>query len=171
MEIVVELRLNVTGIRWGCASGTVPNDSCKEEGQMKIGTAGLVAIAGLILYGAGLPAFGQGTPVTVTLTNVNGDPIVTVGGETVYAGVYGGTSNLPGVNTGIICDDFNDEVSVPQSWSATAYNVATLGASTPISDVLFGSGTKGYTNIGIPGYAEIAYLVNLSFNSSGNPTL
>ena len=139
--------------------------------KMKIGTGGLVAIAGLILSSFGLFAFGQGTPVTVSLTNVNGDPIVNVGGESVYAGVYGGTSNLPGANTGIICDDFNDEVSVPQSWSAIAYNVSTIGTSTPITDVLFGSGTKGYTNVGIAGYAEIAYLVNMSFASSGNPTL
>lgn len=138
---------------------------------MKMGTGGLAALAGLILSSFGLSALGQGTPVTVSLTNVNGDPIVTVGGETVYAGVYGGTSNLPGANFGIICDDFNDEVSVPQTWSATAYNASTLGTSTPITDVLFGGGTTGYRNVGVAGYAEIAYLVNMSFSSSGNPTL
>jgi len=164
-----EMRQRVGWLReqYGNKRGTAINRRAK----MRIGTAGLAAITGLILSGLGLTAFGQGTPVTVSLTNVNGDPIVSVGGETVYAGVYGGTSNLAGANPGIICDDFNDEVSVPQSWSATAYNVSTLGTSTPISDVLFGSGTTGYANVGISGYAEIAYLVNLSFNSSGNSTL
>lgn len=137
---------------------------------MKIEAKGLSAIAGALLICCGIPAFGQGTPVTVGLTSVNGDPIVSVGGETVYAGVYGGTSTLAGANTGIICDDFNDNVSVPQTWSATAYQASTLTAAN-ISEVLFGSNTPGYFNIGLAGYAEIAYLVNLSFNSAGNPTL
>jgi hypothetical protein len=130
----------------------------------------LAAMAVLLCFG--VPAFGQGTPVTMTLTNVNGDPIVTVGGEEVYAGVYGGTSSLPGANVGIICDDFYDEVGVPDTWSATAYQASTLGTTTPLSDVLFGGGNaSGYTNIGIAGYAALAYLVNLSLDSSGNPTL
>jgi hypothetical protein len=47
-----------------------------------------------------------------------------------------------------------------------------LGTTTPLSDVLFGGNNlSGYTNVGIAGYAAIAYLVNLSFESSGNPTL
>jgi hypothetical protein len=130
----------------------------------------LAAIAVLLCFG--IPAFGQGTPVTMTLTNVNGDPIVTVGGEEVYAGVYGGTSSLSGANAGIICDDFYDEVGVPDTWSATAYQASTLGTTTPLSDVLFGGGNaSGYTNIGIAGYAALAYLVNLSLDSSGNPAL
>jgi hypothetical protein len=119
-----------------------------------------------------IPAFGQGTPVTMTLTSIDGDPIVTVGGEEVYAGVYGGTSDLSGANPGIICDDFYDEVGVPDTWSATAYQASTLGTTTPLSDVLFGGGNaSGYTKIGIAGYAALAYLVNLSLDSSGNPTL
>ncbi len=138
---------------------------------MRIRFGRLAAIGGAVLLCFGLAAFGQGTPVTVGLTNVNGDPIVTVGGETVYAGVYGGTSNLPGANPGIICDDFQDNVSVPQTWSAIAYQVSTLGTTTPITAVLFGSNTHGYANVGLAGYAALAYLVNLSFQSAGNPTL
>lgn len=137
---------------------------------MRIRVGGLAAIGGAVLLCFGLPAFGQGTPVSVTLTNVNGDPIETVGGYEVYAGVYGGTSNLSGANAGIICDDFNDEVYVPETWSATAYQLSTLNASN-ISEVLFGGNSTGYTNIGLAGYAALAYLVHLSFNSAGNPTL
>jgi hypothetical protein len=139
---------------------------------MKTRAQRLVMAASAVLLCFGIPALGQGTPVTMNITNVNGDPIVTVGGEEVYAGVYGGTSNLPGANTGIICDDFYDEVGLPETWSATAYQASTLGTTTPLSDVLFGGGNKsGYTNVGIAGYAAIAYLANLSFQSSGNPTL
>jgi hypothetical protein len=138
---------------------------------MRIKAVGLAALVGSTALSFALPAFGQ-QPVTVNLNNVNGDPIVTVGGETVYAGVYGGTSNLPGANSGIICDDFNDNVTVGQSWTATAYQVSTLGTTTnPITGVLFGSSTPGYTNVGIAGYAAIAYLVELSFGSASNPTL
>jgi hypothetical protein len=150
---------------------------------MSIKPGRLAAFAGAAILCFGIPAFGQavnGQSASMSLTNVNGDPIVTVGGEEVYAGVYGGTSNLPGANTGIICDDFYDEVGVPDSWAATAYKASTLTAATgakltatttPISDVLFGGNSTGYTNIGIAGYAAIAYLANLSFESSGNPTL
>jgi len=118
-----------------------------------------------------LPAFSQQS-VTVNLNNINGDPIVTVGGETVYAGVYGGTSNLSGSNAGIICDDFKDNVTVGQSWTATAFQVSTLGSATnPLNNLLFGSNTLGYANVGIAGYAAMAYLAELSFQSAGNPTL
>jgi len=138
---------------------------------MRIKTEGLAAaVVAAVLY-LGVSASGQGTPVTINLTNVNGDPIVNVGGEEVYAGVYGGTSNLAGANTGIICDDFYDEVGVPQTWSATAYQASSLTSSN-LSEVLFGgNNASGYQGIGIAGYAEIAYLVELSFKSSGNPTL
>jgi hypothetical protein len=137
---------------------------------MRIKAIGLAALVGSMALSFALPAFGQQS-VTVNLNNVNGDPIVTVGGETVYAGVYGGTSNLSGSNPGIICDDFNDNVTLGQSWTATAYQVSTLGTTNPITGVLFGSSTPGYANVGIPGYAAIAYLVELSFSSAGNPTL
>jgi len=137
---------------------------------MRIRAERLAAFAGAAILYFGIPAMGQ-TPVTMSLTNVNGDPIVSVGGEEVYAGVYGGTSSLPGANVGIICDDFYDEVGVPQTWSATAYQASTLTSSN-ISEVLFGGNNpSGYTNIAISGYAAIAYLANLSFASSGNPTL
>jgi hypothetical protein len=138
---------------------------------MKIKAGGLVALVGSMALGFALPSFGQQS-VTVSLNNVNGDPIVTVGGETVYAGVYGGTSNLSGSNPGIICDDFNDNVTLGETWNATAFKVSTLGSTTnPITNVLFGSGTPGYLNVGIAGYAAMAYLVELSFQSAGNPTL
>jgi hypothetical protein len=139
--------------------------------MMKIKAVGLAALVGSMALSFALPAFGQQS-VTVNLNNVNGDPIVTVGGETVYAGVYGGTSTLSGSNPGIICDDFNDNVTVGESWTATAFQVSTLGSSTnPITNVLFGSGTPGYQNVGIAAYAAMAYLVELSFKSAGNPTL
>src|ERR1017187_61637 len=112
---------------------------------MKIRVRKLIAIAGSVLFCIALPAFGQ-QAVTVTLGNVNGDPIdYGVGGLDVYAGIYGGTANLTGVIPGIVCDDFKDEVGVPSSWGATAYQVSTLGGSNPITDVLYGGAHAGYT--------------------------
>jgi len=138
---------------------------------MRMKAERLAAVVGAVVLYFGVSASGQGTPVTINLTNVNGDPIVNVGGEEVYAGVYGGTSNLAGANTGIICDDFYDEVGVPETWSATAYQASTLTSSN-LSEVLFGgNNASGYLGIGLSGYAEMAYLVELSFKSSGNPTL
>jgi hypothetical protein len=140
---------------------------------MKSRFGALAAFLGVGTLCLAVPAFGQ-TPVTVNLNNVNGDPTVNVGGISVYAGVYGGTTTLPGANPGIVCDDFNDEVGVPSSWSATAYQVSTLGTTTPITDVLFGGApanvAAGYTNIGKAGYAELAYLVNLMFNTTNTTT-
>jgi hypothetical protein len=139
---------------------------------MKLKSRIVVASIGLVALGFGLPSFGQGTPVSVSITGVSGDPIVTVGGEEVYAGVYGGISTLAGANPGIICDDFNDEVYVPETWTATAYQVSTLGTTTPISDVLFGGSytSHGYTNVGIAGYAELAYLVNQMVSTTNTAT-
>jgi len=139
---------------------------------MKLNSRIVVRFTPLVALGFALSSFGQGTPVSVSITSVSGNPTVTVGGEDVYAGVYGGISTLSGANPGIICDDFNDEVSVPETWTATAYQVSTLGTTTPISDVLFGgayTGT-GYTNIGISGYAELAYLVNQMVDTTNTTT-
>jgi hypothetical protein len=144
----------------------------KSEERMEIRARGLASLIGSVALGFALPAFGLQS-VNLTLNNTNGDPIVTVGGATVYAGVYGGTSTLSGSNPGIICDDFNDEVTVGQIWTAEAYQVSTLSATVTgiVPGVLFGGGTSGYLNVGIAGYAAIAYLVELSFRSAGNPTL
>ena len=138
---------------------------------MKITVGKLVTIAGSLLFCIALPAFGQA--VTVTLGNVNGDPIdYGVGLLDVYAGVYGGTASLTGAIPGIVCDDFKDEVGVPSSWEATAYQVSTLGSiSNPITDVLYGGANPPtYTDVGIAGYAEVAYLVNLMFNTTNTTT-
>jgi hypothetical protein len=96
-------------------------------------------------------------------------PVVSVGGESVYAGVYGGgTSNT--ANNPIICDDFQNTVGVPSSWTASEYLASTVGGATPVSDLLFGGSNAGYANIGLTGYAEVAYLVELEFNTSSPAT-
>lgn len=129
-------------------------------------------IIGALIIGLGLPALGQGIPVTVTVTSVSGSPTVTVGGETVAAGVYDGTTSLPGATPGLICDDFAGQVTPPATWNALAYQVSTLTPTIIATDLLFGGAhTPPFANIGVHGYAALADLVNLSFNSAGNPTL
>ena len=140
---------------------------------MKIKVGKLIAIAGSLMFCIALPTFGQ-QAVKVTLGNVNGDPIdYSIGGLDVYAGIYGGTANLTGVIPGIVCDDFKDEVGVPSSWGATAYQVSTLGGSNLITDVLYGGAHTGYSvapATPAAAYAEVAYLVNMMFNPTDTAT-
>lgn len=81
------------------------------------------------------------------------------------AGLYSGTVN-GAATPGIICDDFNDEITNGESWQAKAYNASQLSATDPatgkpyLDDTLFGS------TIGFNGYAEMAMLVSALFNGS-----
>lgn len=134
---------------------------------MKIKVAGLFAVilcAGLCFA---LPALGQNS---ITLTGVNGS---TSGGnlcstasgcEDVYTGLYYSTVNGT-ANTGTICDDFNHNVTVGETWQATAIQASNLSTSN-IGNTEFGS------TIGLAGYAEVATLVSEMFTlNNGTGTL
>jgi hypothetical protein len=127
----------------------------------------MVVAAGFFIT---VPGFGQST---FYLTTTGTAPVVTVDGIGVYAGVYGGGSTSTS-NNPIICDDFQNEVGIPSNWQASAYQASTVGTTTSVSDLLFGGSSHnvglGYANIGQFGYAEVAYLVNLEFNSSSSPS-
>jgi len=124
---------------------------------MKISSTRIAVLAAFAFLCAGLPAFGQaivkvqytGTYST-TWSNVDGD---------FGAGIYSGTVN-GAATPGIICDDFNDEITSGETWNAKAYQVSTLISSGNLGNTLFGN------TIGATGYAEIATLVSMLFGGT-----
>jgi len=122
---------------------------------VKIRARELAAIIGSAALCLALPALGQNS---ITLTSVNGqysagDLSNNTGGpgEQVYTGIYystvDGTANTP-----TICDDFNHNVNIGQTWNATALNTSSLNSGN-IGQTAFGA------TIGLVGYAEVATLV------------
>jgi len=111
---------------------------------------------------------GQNTPMYVNGTYHGYS--WTYGGKTSATGFYDGSINVVQVGTnqpggpGMICDDFRDNVYAGEHWTATAINVASLSSN--IGKLLFGGGVGSIGNIGIPGYTEVAYLVNQMFTTS-----
>ena len=90
----------------------------------------------------------------------------TYGSETVGTGFYDGSINnvqvgpgQPG-GPGMVCDDFNDNITSGETWTASAFNASTLSSN--IGSLLFGS------TIGVTGYTEVAYLVYQMFTTSPN---
>jgi len=128
-------------------------------------TAALVA--SVVLF-AGLSAFGQFS-VSVTFTGGYSAVWGNSSGEW-GAGIY--TADIDGKPwaPGIVCDDFNDEISNGQTWKANAVNASTLanGANGNVSSLLFGGSWSGYANIGVTGYAEVATLVSMMFSGSSS---
>ncbi len=136
---------------------------------MKVSTARIATLAAALVLFAGLSAFGQ---TSVTLTGVNGsysagDLCSTQSGcEQVYTGQYYATVNNV-ANSPIICDDFNHNVSIGETWQATAMNTSALTSSN-ITSLEFGAGANG--QIAPVVYAEVASLVSEIFtlnNGSG----
>jgi hypothetical protein len=89
---------------------------------------------------------------------------VTFGGEDVATGFYDGSINgvqvgpgQPG-GPGMICDDFKDNITTGETWTASAFNASTLSSN--IGSLLFGS------TIGVTGYTEVAYLVYQMFTTN-----
>jgi hypothetical protein len=115
----------------------------------------LAAIAGCAALCLALPAFGQ----TANVIFNGADPSDQVWNG-VYAGVYDATVT-GAVNTNkVICDDYNNEVTGGESWTATVLYASKLNASN-IDNTMFGAA------IGLTGYTELAYLVNLEFTPGG----
>ncbi len=123
---------------------------------MKIRAIKLAGLAGSLLFCFGLPAMGQ-QQVTVQFTggytttwgNASGD---------YGAGIYSGNIDNT-ASSGIICDDFNDEIYDGETWTANAFQASSLNASN-IGETLFGN------TIGLTGYAEIGTLVSMMFDGT-----
>ncbi len=118
-----------------------------------------VAISALVCLA--IPARGQ--DVTIDFTGIANPNVQALG---AYAGYYTGTVTANGVTTnanpGFICDDYNNEIFLPdESWQATATSFASLATSpTALGSTLFGS------TIGIDGYAAIADLAAMMNGAS-----
>ena len=116
---------------------------------MKIRLGELIAIAGSVLFCIALPASSQ---TTINFTNIN-NPLVFGDG---YVDPYDGTvtyNGTPVSNGGlIVCDDYKDEIYIPETWKVTAIQASSLNSSN-IGNTLFGSA------IGLDGYADVANLV------------
>ena len=131
---------------------------------MKIKFGGLAAIAGAMLLSMALPVHGQTpAPATVNFTNIANPDIFGDG----YVDPYVGTVKINGSqinNNGlIVCDDFDDNIYLPEHWDATALTASQLTTLTSAqlgADTLFGS------TIGLDGYAAVASLVTQLLNLS-----
>jgi hypothetical protein len=122
---------------------------------MKTKVIGVGAVVALSILCFSLPALAQDEVsvqftggYTTTWGNSSGD-----WGAGIYSSTINGQSS-----PGIVCDDFNDEITSGEKWNAYAYQASTL-TSNNIGETLFG------TKIGITGYAEVATLVSMMFNS------
>lgn len=115
----------------------------------------LAAIAGSMLFCCGFPVIGQEVSVqftggyTTTWGNSSGD---------YGAGIYSANINGAPSASGMICDDFNDDITSGESWTANAYQASSLTTSN-IDETLFGA------TIHITGYAEIGTLVSMMFGN------
>jgi hypothetical protein len=97
----------------------------------------------------------------------------------VATGFYDGSINNVNVgpgqtSPGMVCDDYYDNITSGEHWTATGYQVSALNASN-IGQTLFGNAdwsavVNGWT--GVQGYQALAYLVNYMFTSAvGNSAL
>jgi hypothetical protein len=110
------------------------------------------------LFCLGLPVMGQQV-VSVQFTGGYSTTFANSDGD-FGAGVYTGTINGAS-SPGIICDDYNDEVTSGETWNAKAYQASSL-ASGNIGNTLFGN------SIGLTGYAELGTLVSMMFGNAPN---
>lgn len=89
----------------------------------------------------------------------------TYGTETVGTGFYDGSINGVQVGPGqaggpgMICDDFNDNVTAGEHWNANGINAASLTSSN-LGQTLFGA-------LGVQGYSQIAYLAYQMLSNPG----
>ena len=129
---------------------------------MKISTARIATFAASVVLFAGLSAFGQ----TVTVDYTGGYSTTWSNDSGNYgAGIYTATINGVTSSSGIICDDFQDNVNPGETWQATAVRASSL-ASGNVSGLLFGGSNPGYFNVGVTGYAEVATLVSMMFSGT-----
>jgi hypothetical protein len=123
---------------------------------MRYRAISLAVLASAALLCSGTAAFGQ-EDVTIDFTGVANYNVQALG---AYAGYYTGSVNGTAENPGFICDDYNNEIFLPdESWQATALSFSSLvsGGSVDLATLdttLFGG------TIGLSGYAAIANLAS-----------
>ncbi len=129
--------------------------------KSRIGVYTVLSAASVMLLGG---RFGY-SQYSVELTGVNGQYSAgdlsssTNGPEQVYTGIYYAT--VDGVsNTGIVCDDFNHNVTIGENWNADGINTSSL-SSLNITGLEFGNGVNGQSGAVV--YAEVASLVSSMF--------
>jgi hypothetical protein len=135
------------------------------ETIMKETATRLAAIAGLVALCFASPVLGQ-TTVSITgapSTGSFGDGIADpYDGTVVYDGVTLANNGL------IVCDDYKDNVVVPETWNATALQASQLPTLTTAqlnADTFFGD------TVGLNGYAAEASLVaQVLATPNSNPT-
>jgi hypothetical protein len=125
---------------------------------MKFSLRGIAVQTSILLACASLPAFAQ-TSVSVKFTGGYSTVWGNSSGE-YGAGIYSGDINGTPSASGIICDDFKDEIYNGESWTANAFQVSTLVSSGNLDNTMFGS------TIGVTGYAEVATLVSMMFSGT-----
>lgn len=125
---------------------------------MKIRAIKWAGLAGSLLFCSGLQAIAQ-QQVSVQFTGGYSTTWYDNGnGITYEAGIYGGT--IGGASsTGIICDDFKDDITNGEKWTAYAYQASSLNSSN-VGETLFGN------TIGLTGYAELGTLVSMMFSGT-----
>lgn len=122
----------------------------------------LTVSLGLLLVAAS--AFGQ-TQVSMSFTGWDGAGW-DGGGTGFYYGSVNNTQVGPGYSSpGYFCDDFSHEISIPETWSANAYQVSNLltNWSTLGSNTVYG---QGGSTAGLNTYIEMAILVEAAFNGT-----
>jgi len=131
---------------------------------MKTRVRCLAAVIAVALVCFALPAYGQNSSLSFN-GGYQGD--VWCGGSEgcVATGFYDGTINGQQVGPGgagglgMICDDYNHNIYTGESWTANGIDAANLNMSN-IGKTQFGS------IIGLTGYTELAYVVNLMFTTN-----
>ena len=136
----------------------------------KIGIA--LSVVAVTLFCGGLLAFGQQLPVgsvisgdtyTIDFTgNYTATWYSASQNQTYGAGIYSATISggiLNNAPVGMICDDFANDISSGNTWTATAYQASVIPEN--IGSTLFGN------TIGVTGYAQIAFLMNAMFSGVG----
>jgi hypothetical protein len=119
---------------------------------------GIVGIALLCFEGSALGQSIVSSPgINVITYTGNYSAVFSNNDGSVGAGTYGAVINGTASSSGIICDDYNDEIFSGEQWKADAYQASSL-ASGSVSKTLFGN------PVGLTGYAEVATLVNMMFS-------
>jgi hypothetical protein len=127
---------------------------------MKIRVGVLVAVVGVVVLCLSASAFGQNS--TVYFTGITTGQSFGGGYSDPYAGTVSVNGSTLDNNGLIVCDDFYDEIYIPETWTANAVQASSLTTAN-IGNTLFGDPSTIHGNsvggIGLGGYAALASLV------------
>jgi hypothetical protein len=136
---------------------------------MSIKANRMAAIVGFAVLCFSASAFGQNA--SVNFTGITTSQSFGGGYVPPYAGTVVVNGNTLDNHDLIICDDYYDEIFVPESWTANAVQASSLNAG-DIGSTLFGDASTidGHSvgGIGLSGYAAVADLVQQLFAAAPN---